>query len=108
MEPLAHDDDQERPIPAVKPAEIDLADEEGFPPYVPPAPQARAESPQAPDALELAEPGIYYCDDPSPGVHPVLLQLMQGENDFTGVSDPTVLRALALAVESGLLKKRDG
>jgi hypothetical protein len=55
--------------------------------------------------LQLAEPGLYWCDIEDPGTHPRLGLLQHGENDFSGVTDPEVLAALAQAVADGWLRK---
>jgi hypothetical protein len=59
----------------------------------------------SPTPTPQAEPGIYWCDQEDPGVHPVLGQLYAGENDFIGVTHPEVLAALQAAVDSGLLRQ---
>jgi hypothetical protein len=96
-----HDEEQD---PMAPPPREPAADEPAdTPPAGPPAPE-----PYTPPAVELAEPGIYVCDEADPGIHPVLGQLVSGENDFTQTTDPAALAALYRLVESGTLTRKDG
>jgi hypothetical protein len=52
-----------------------------------------------------AEPGMYWCDEESPGIHPVLQQIVHGENDYTGVTHPDSLQAIGDLVAAGVLRR---
>jgi hypothetical protein len=54
------------------------------------------------------EPGIYWCDEEDPGIHPVLGELQHGENDYTGMTHPDSLQAIGDLVAAGVLKGPQG
>jgi hypothetical protein len=51
-----------------------------------------------------AEPGMYWCDEEDPGIHPILGEIQHGENDYTGVTHPDSLQAIGDLVAAGVLK----
>jgi hypothetical protein len=52
-----------------------------------------------------AEPGLYWCDEESPGIHPILGEIQHGENDYTGMTHPDSLQAIGDLVAAGVLRK---
>ena len=108
MDSSENDEAQDLPISPSEPRESDLADEETFPPsvcYEPGSGDAETAEMLPVDEpapqLALAEPGWYYCDEPNPGIHPQLGQLLEGENDFTEIVHPEALQAITALLETG-------
>jgi hypothetical protein len=92
------------------------AGEEVSPERVPPPtthePQPSAEKPGESPGTDQpmapappAEPGTYWCDEESPGIHPILGQIVHGENDYSGVTHPDSLQAIGELVAAGVLRK---
>lgn len=62
--------------------------------------------PYEPPVVEPAEPGIYYYEGEGDlGTHPVLGDLVPGENDFSEETHPEKLMAIAAMVRDGALRK---
>ncbi len=109
MDSSANVEPQDPPINPSEPPEIDLADEEGFPPPETVEPAAELPVEESQPALEPAEPGLYWCEDEYTGSHPVLQQTIhQGENDLTSMTNPDELLAVAALVRDGVLRKMNG
>jgi hypothetical protein len=82
---------------------------------VSPEPMAPAEPAEPPDEIMVhdaplepappGEPGIYWCDEEDPGIHPVLGEIQHGENDYTGMTHPDSLQAIGDLVAAGVLRK---
>jgi hypothetical protein len=51
------------------------------------------------------EPGMYWCDEADPGIHPILGEIQHGENDYTAVTHPDSLQAIGDLVAAGVLRK---
>jgi hypothetical protein len=51
------------------------------------------------------EPGLYWCDEADPGIHPVVGKIQHGENDYTGMTHPDSLQAIGDLVAAGVLRK---
>lgn len=94
----------EQPIVPDEPPsmEMDLTTPEELPAVE--TPPAEPEAP--PEPPELAEPGVYLCVAEIAGEHAILGVLTEGqEYDYSQVSDPRTLQAVAAYVELGVLEK---
>ena len=97
--------------------DADMAGEQGHMPNVQPEAASASQKETIPVSEDVivhdvpmapappAEPGMYYCDQESPGIHPVLGEIQHGENDYTGVTHPDSLQAIGDLVAAGVLRK---
>lgn len=100
---MADEEHEESAIPDV---EHDVPADAPAPEDLPPAEPITDEGPP-PLPLEPAEPGLYWCEHESPGRHPVLGGLVEGENDFSYLTTDEEKLALAALVQAGVLEKID-
>jgi hypothetical protein len=60
---------------------------------------------EPPAPSEPGEPGLYWCDEEDPGIHPILGEIQHGENDYTSLTHPDSLQAIGDLVAAGVLRK---
>lgn len=104
MDSSAHDDPVETPMAEMMSDRIEVTGdthEEETSVDGSPASMADVQEDAPVEELPMAQPGWYYCTIPNPGIHPQLGQLLEGENDFTGISHPEALRAITALIAGG-------